>query len=408
MSKHLLTALLVLVSMGSVLAQSGKYLSGYTKFQGYLNTGRTDRASLEEAKEYLDISVSDVDFAESKGKAWYFKGEANKYIYLDSVLRQKYPDIVLQTVDDYMKSLSLMYSGADKKFRYDKEALGSLALVSGDVYNGAAQFYNNKDDEKALLYFDKLDDIQAFAKKNGVEEKFAGLDMEQIKVLRGRIYVRSGQEDKAIVYYTKLKNDGTDDLSVYSTLADLLIKSGKEQEALAVLDEAIAKWPDDINVLISKINVFLNAGKQTEALDMMKKAVALDDQNSALYFALANTYGQLEDTENAKANYLKAIEIKPDYRDAYNNMAAMYMDDANAIIEKMNALGFGSADQKKYEVYEQQRNALYDEALPYLEKSHELDKSSLQTMQVLKEIYAKMGKYDKSKEMSKLMDAARQ
>ena len=53
---------------------------------------------------------------------------------------------------------------------------------------------------------------------------------------------------------------------------------------------------------------------------------------------------------DAEAYYKKAIAIKPDYTNAYLNLAILKLDGEKAIIDEMNKLGTSEKDNKRYEV----------------------------------------------------------
>jgi len=104
--------------------------------------------------------------------------------------------------------------------------------------------------------------------------------------------------------------------------------------------------------------------------------------------------------ENAVATYKKAIEVDPTFFDIYNNLGAVYYNQAVELNKQMNEItGFSSAEQKKYEALEKERNGLYETALPFFEKAYELQPDAIEILNALKEIYAKMGNYEKSGEM---------
>ena len=96
--------------------------------------------------------------------------------------------------------------------------------------------------------------------------------------------------------------------------------------------------------------------------------------------------------------YQKAIELNPEYADAHNNMAVIILDKDQAIIEKMNALGNSSADNKKYDEYKAQRLDVYREALPHLEKAFKISPNVF-VAKTMMNIYSAIDDTAKFKEM---------
>jgi tetratricopeptide (TPR) repeat protein len=115
----------------------------------------------------------------------------------------------------------------------------------------------------------------------------------------------------------------------------------------------------------------------------MKEAVKLDPNDPNLFFNLGVVNANEKKNEEAIKYYKKAIELKPDYGDAYVNIAVTILAGEQAIINEMNK---NLNDFKKYDELEGQQKDLYREALPYLEKADDI-KRSLQTVRSLLNLY---------------------
>ena len=93
-----------------------------------------------------------------------------------------------------------------------------------------------------------------------------------------------------------------------------------------------------------------------------------DPNNPELQYNLGVISSEIEDFENSKKYYLKAIELKPNYTNAYLNLAALILGQEESILDEMNALGSSAADDRKYDKLKLKRNQLYLDAIPHLEK----------------------------------------
>ena len=73
----------------------------------------------------------------------------------------------------------------------------------------------------------------------------------------------------------------------------------------------------------------------------------------------------------------------------------------------LNELGndYSSAGTKKYNAIKAEMDGLFGEALPFFLKAEELDPKDMNTMIALKEIYARQGLLDKSKEYKTKMES---
>ena len=102
-----------------------------------------------------------------------------------------------------------------------------------------------------------------------------------------------------------------------------------------------------------------------------------------------------ETFEKAEQDYLKALELKPDYFDAAYSLGALYYNRGAEMLNRANLISDDAAYRKAKEVAEGQLN----EALPFLEKAHELNPEDVSTMTSLKAMYGRTNQVDKYNEM---------
>jgi tetratricopeptide (TPR) repeat protein len=96
--------------------------------------------------------------------------------------------------------------------------------------------------------------------------------------------------------------------------------AGKNDEAVATLQKGMKAFPNELALVIDMINIYLETGRETEAIDAMLKAIELDPKNHQLYFVTGVAYAKIKNNDKALEYYNKALEVKPDYSDAYNNI----------------------------------------------------------------------------------------
>jgi tetratricopeptide (TPR) repeat protein len=105
---------------------------------------------------------------------------------------------------------------------------------------------------------------------------------------------------------------------------------------------------------------------------LMEDAVKLDPTNPTLFFNLGVVNANEGKIEEAVAYYKKAIELKPDYADAYMNLAVAMLAEEKEIIEEMNN---NLSDYDKYDALLAKQKILYKKALPYLIKADTIERS---------------------------------
>src|SRR5690606_21629481 len=103
--------------------------------------------------------------------------------------------------------------------------------------------------------------------------------------------------------------------------------------------------------------------------------------------------------------YEKALELDPVYEAALINIAVLKLSGEDALVEEMNSLGNSRADNQKYDQLKQQRNDIYSETLPYLEKALKLKPDSQEVVRTLMNIYGQLADEVKYKEMKAKLES---
>ena len=100
--------------------------------------------------------------------------------------------------------------------------------------------------------------------------------------------------------------------------------------------------------------------------------ILLPINDHLLIYNLGVTSANNKQYEEAEKYYRKVMEIKPDYVEAYINMADVILKPDQKIVEEMNKLGYTDKDQKRFEVLKAERQKLFNRVMPILEKANDL------------------------------------
>ena len=96
--------------------------------------------------------------------------------------------------------------------------------------------------------------------------------------------------------------------------------------------------------------------------------------------------------------YNKAIELKPDFLNAYINLADLILKPDAKIVDDMNKIkGSSDSELKKYNILKEQRQKLFQKAMPIYEKAHQLDPKDEDIKSILKSVYSYLELTDKVK-----------
>src|SRR5689334_11113716 len=116
-----------------------------------------------------------------------------------------------------------------------------------------------------------------------------------------------------------------------TTLAGLDIRSmlteavrlhggGQLDQAAALYRKVLTAAPDSADALHLLGMVALQQGQAKTAAELIHRAIALHDREAAYHFHLALALHALNDMPGAVTNYRRALALKPDDADTYNNM----------------------------------------------------------------------------------------
>ena len=142
-------------------------------------------------------------------------------------------------------------------------------------------------------------------------------------------------------------------------------------------------------------------GNNEKFKELLQLAISLNPEDPNLHYNIGVMNMETGELEAAMGNFEKAVELKPDYSDAYINMGAVTLQMAEPIVEEMNA---NLSNFDKYDALQLKQMEFYRQAVPYFEKAFELDSSNKSVAQTLVGIYEQLEMYDKQKEMQAKID----
>jgi len=207
---------------------------------------------------------------------------------------------------------------------------------------------------------------------------------------------------KAISWSSKLVEINSAEIKYHERLIESYEEAGDFDGQLAAIKNARISIPQSKNIILKEVNYYISINNNELLLESLDNAVSADPQNPILHFVLGSTYSGLGDFEKAKLSYEAALSLDSNYVDACNNLAAIYLDEANVFIEKKNKLPI-SASQKIYNGLANKIKNLRLKALPHLEKVLLLQPSDAIIIETLKQIYYQLEMDQKSLAMKKLI-----
>ena len=190
---------------------------------------------------------------------------------------------------------------------------------------------------------------------------------------------------------------------IVKNIALIYAKQDKTDKALEAVKEARLANPEDLNLILTAAEIYIELGEKEKFKELISQAVEKDPNNAILYFNLGVVNNDLGDSESAREFYEKAIEIDPSYETAYFNLTSLILAGESTIVDEMNSLGTSRADNARYDTLKSNRQALYLECVPFLNKLIDLNKN-VEAIQTLMNIYGTIGDNEGFMKMKKLLE----
>jgi len=366
-------------------AQSAKVQSAIN----YLRNGKLDKA-----KENIDAAMTNPATMD-KAKTLFYYGNVYLNIYMspDEAYKNLAPDALEIAYNAYKKTKEL-----DTKEEFKNELQINTLII-------AEQFFN-----KAVGAFEETQYLKArdgFMAAKEVNESYGGIDT--LSTYYGGISAEyGGDTTTALNLYQSLIDAGYKEPNLYASVANIYKGLKQYDKGLEVCAKGLEMFPEDFNIIISETNLYLANGNSEMAIKDLQRALEKTKDNPTIYFAVGVQYNIISDDTTksetvrqesflmAEKAYLDAIRLDSVYYDANYNLGALYVNKVASIVEKANALPLGDPG---YDPLKKEADQMLLKAIPYLEKAASLNPEDKNALISLKEIYARLGMYEKLKDV---------
>lgn len=376
-----------------------------------------EKGEYQEAKNYLQQAEAQLANADEDEKAdfYLYKG----YALIGTGENIPTADL-MAAADAFQKAAELGHDEAQQGLVAASNALvnGAIADQNAQKYSEAAEklftgyqlnkqdtvylYYaasnavNAKDYDKALEYYEELKDLgytgeetvyTAVNKETGEEERMASKEQRDL-------FVKSGTYINPQEKVTESKKG-----EIAKNIALIYIEKGEDDKAVAAMEDAKKENPNDVNLMQAEADMYYRMDDMAKYREIMEKIVEQNPDDAVLYYNLGVSAAQMGENDRAIDYYKKAIELDPSMHNARINIAYVILSKEQPIVEEMNSLGMSKADTKKYDELAEQRQQLYRDALPHLEKVLEKDSTNIEAARTMMNIYYQLNQTDKAEAM---------
>ena len=375
-----------------------------------------------EAKTILEGAKSLIDGSDAKYQAQAYSILGSAYAKLSEFE---------PAIEALRKVISIEEASGKKKFTADAQQ--KLGQMTADIINAAVEDNNNKDYkagaqklymgyklspkdtiylyyaassavngadyDTALNYYNELKEIGY----DGSGVKYTAVNVESNEVeemdkATRDLYVKAGTHKDPKEEKTPSKK-----AEIVKNVALIYQQQGKNEEALAAYEDAIASNPDDVNLILNKANLYYTLGDKDKFKELMAQASAMAPDNPDLMYNIGVISMEQGNLEEARAAYLRVLEIDPSYVNAQLNLSTSYVNEGNSLIDEMNILGTSRADTARYDELKKKKDDLFLEGSKILEEALKMNPDNEGVLSQLKNIYGALGDTENFMRIKKLL-----
>ncbi len=187
------------------------------------------------------------------------------------------------------------------------------------------------------------------------------------------------------IYY----NMGTQKTSSYNTSGnprDSVDAAAYYNKSIAVLEEGTKHYPDEDDMLKTLSAAYIEVGEVDIALSSLKSIVKREPDNKTYRYNYGVLLLQTQDYPAAEEQFLKALEIDPDYNNAAYNLGVTYINWG----KQLKRL------EEETEEYSDEDIEKFRSALPYMERISKEDADNAQVWELLGQIYSILDMQEKA------------
>jgi len=287
--------------------------------------------------------------------------------------------------EEYLLLLTQMKESFDAAVSLDPKRAGNingmLAIAYVEEFRMAIDYFNRASQSDSSEHF--LSSAQYFEGAS-----IMGPDSSQAYFNWFLALLRADQELEAIRPLEMAVACCPPDSIVYDYLSRMYISNDRTEEAVVLLEEAIEYFPDHQGLQATLLSAYAGIGDSDRALSAYAEKVESEPNNAVYRYNYGTFLLQAEQYEEAMMQFNSAIQLNPEYIDAYYNLGAAYINMAVTVNEAINALDDSlranrnslseeerSAMDMQIDALVQDRRALYDQAITPLEMAKSLSEA---------------------------------
>lgn len=324
-----------------------------------------------------------------------FSNERTKQILGQQPNEQVMYSALGSTLPYFLKSYELDQLPNEKgkvKPKFTKKIKDILSTNHVYYINGGAYYFDQKDYQKAYDFFQQYLQISDLPMFQG--EKVAERDSNFMTVQFYAAVAATQLNNRPLAIAALERAKGTDFRAndVYQYLCYEYEQAKDSVNLEKTLKEGMEKFPEEKYYLLSLINNYIYSNRNEQAIEYLNTAISKEPNNAQLYDVMGRVYETgVKDAAKAEEYFKKALDLDPENADILSNLGRVYYNQAVNKQAEANSIN----DQQKYQEELAKAKALFEQAMPYFEKAHQINPEARDVMTALRGIYYNLNMGDK-------------
>jgi len=371
------------------------------------------RGDFNEARNLIKGAL---EHAETKDdpKTWFVAGQIEDAQFnaenTKSILGQQPNEPVMyealkNALPYYVKAYDLDQRPDDKgkiKPKYDKNIKGILGANHLYYLNGGGYWYTEQDYQKSFDFFEQYLEIANLPFMAGTKTAARDSNYMIVQYYAAVVSTQLGNHDIAIKSLQRAKEPPYNLNDILQWLCSEYEQIRDTVNLEKTIEEGFKVFPDSSYYLFNLINMYISTDRNEKAIDMLNTAIAKDASNAQLYQALGSVYERgMKDDDQAEVNFQKALELNPENATNQFNLGRIYY---NQGVNKLNEVNL-ITDPNLYNQEKTVFQNLFEKALPYFEKAHQMEPEEVEYMFGLRGIYYNLMMDKEFDELDKKMES---
>ncbi|MFZ4399209.1 MAG: tetratricopeptide repeat protein [Bacteroidales bacterium] len=190
----------------------------------------------------------------------------------------------------------------------------TLAFVSCNSTTTKKENTNNSQEDQITLLTEKIS-------KNGNDAELYNS--------RAKLYLAANKTNDALADISKAIQIDEKKYGYFITLSDVYLAMNKVEKCQDALAKALSLSPQSAETYVKFAELNLYLKKYEETHKYADKAIEIQELSPKAFFIKGFAYKEAGDSSKAVRNFMKTIEIEPEYYDAYMQLGLMFSNRKN-------------------------------------------------------------------------------